>query len=79
MAGLDPVAMRAAPEAAVAQTPSTTSAARRRTEEQPRMQAEEGKRDWEGMEEVLLGRKTARLTALMGASPHGGDRETSGP
>ena len=48
-----PVAMHAAPEAAVAQTPSTTSAARRRTEEQPRMQAEEGKRDWEGMEEVV--------------------------
>ena len=53
MAGLDPVAMRAAPEAAIAQTPPTTSAARRRTEEQPRMQAEEGKREWEGMKEVV--------------------------
>ena len=31
--------MHAAPEAAVAQTPTTTRAARRRTEEQPRMQA----------------------------------------
>ena len=45
--------MRAAHEAAVAQMPPTTRTARRRTEEQPRMQAEEGKRDWEGMEEVV--------------------------
>ena len=58
MAGLDPVAMRAAPEAAVAQTPPTTSAARRRTGEQPRMQAEEGKRDWEVMKENLPQRST---------------------
>ena len=60
MAGLDTVAMRAAPEAAVAQKPSTTSAARRRTEEQPRTQAEEGKRGWEGMEEVLHDHSTER-------------------
>ena len=45
--------MRAAHEAAVAQMPPTTRTARRRTEEQPRMQAEEGKRDWEVMKENL--------------------------